>query len=247
MTQNNIVSFHNVTKEYQLYHSISYKEIILKRLQKKELRRKEIFTALQNISFDIKEGESVGIIGRNGSGKSTILGLIAKVLRPTLGTVEVKKRPSPLLELGGGFHPELNAYENIKLNGVLLGIPLSKINTKVEDIINFGEIREFANQPIRTYSSGMLARLGFSIITQLDPELLLIDEVLAVGDANFRNKCLEKMLSFKSKGTTIVLVSHNAEDIELICDRVIWIDKHQIKMEGKTEEILPIYRHFMGE
>jgi lipopolysaccharide transport system ATP-binding protein len=206
---------------------------------------KKYFTALEDISFSINEGECVGIIGRNGSGKSTTLGLMAGVMQPNSGTVEVSKKVSPLLELGGGFHHDLNAYENIKLNGVILGIPLKKVEEKIEDILAFSELGEFASQPIHMYSSGMLARLGFSIVTQLQPELLLIDEVLAVGDERFRLKCIELMRSFKEKGVTIVLVSHNAEDIQTLCDRVIWIDNHHIKMDGASADVLAAYHTFM--
>lgn len=239
------IRFNNVYKEYNLYHEISYKEIVFNLLTKKKNEYKKKFLALEDVSFSIKRGESVAIVGKNGSGKSTTLGLIAGVLKPTKGNVSIALPPSPLLELGGGFHPELNAYENIKLNGVLLGIDLSKIESKIEDILEFSELGEFADQPIRTYSSGMLARLGFSIITQLDPTLLLIDEVLAVGDAKFRQKCIDTMLSFKEQGVTIVFVSHNPEDIRILCDRVIWIDEHQVKMDGSTEEVLPKYIQFM--
>ncbi len=237
----NSVEFKNVSKSYKLYHNISYKDLVFNLFRKKKICTKEHFTALNNISFSIKKGETVGLVGRNGSGKSTILGLIAGVMKPNNGTVKVTQRVSPLLELGGGFHPELNAYENIELNGVLLGIPLQTIRLQMKEIIDFSELSEFADQPIRTYSSGMLARLGFSIVTQLQPELLLIDEVLAVGDATFRQKCIDRMLEFKNKGVSIVFISHNPSDIEILCDRVIWIENHQIKMDGQTDFVLKEY------
>jgi lipopolysaccharide transport system ATP-binding protein len=240
-----VVSFINVCKSYELYQDISYKEVIFNLFRKNKKETKSRFTALSNISFDIKEGESIGIIGRNGSGKSTTLGLIAGVMIPNSGKVIVNKPVSPLLELGGGFHPDLNAYENIELNGVLLGISLKKVKEKIDNIIEFAELGEFAKQPIHMYSSGMLARLGFSIVTQLEPELLLIDEVLAVGDERFRMKCLELMQTFKARGVTIVLVSHNSEDIKTLCDRVIWLDDHRIKMDGKCGDVLEAYHAFM--
>ncbi len=236
-----IISFQNVTKVYELYRNVSYKEIVFNLFRREKRNFKHDFTALEDISFDIKKGESVGIIGKNGSGKSTTLGLIAGVLRPNSGSVSVNESVSPLLELGGGFHPDLNAYENIKLNGVLLGISLQKIEQKIDSIIEFSELGEFAQQPIHVYSSGMLARLGFSIVTQLDPQLLLIDEVLAVGDEQFRAKCIELMLDFKRQGVTIVLVSHNPADIKAICDRVIWIDEHRIVADGVTDKVLEMY------
>ena len=242
----NVISFKNVTKLYTLYYNVSYKELLFNIFRKNKIKTKNYYKALENISFNIKEGESVGIIGKNGSGKSTILGLIAGVLKPNKGEVLVKKSVSPLLELGGGFHPELNAYENIELNGVLLGIPLKDIRENIQKIVEFAEIGEFANQPIRTYSSGMLARLGFSIVTQLQPEILLIDEVLAVGDSRFREKCINTMLEVKKKKVTIIFVSHNMDEIKALCDRVIWIDEHKIKMDGKTEDVIKEYIKFMN-
>ncbi len=241
-----IVEFKEVTKVYELYHNVSYKEILFNLFRKKRRDLKEYFTALEGISFSIKRGESVGIIGKNGSGKSTTLGLIAGVLKPNSGKVEVRESVSPLLELGGGFHPDLNAYENIKLNGVLLGMPLKKIEEKLDDIVAFAELGDFASQPIHVYSSGMLARLGFSIVTQLDPQLLLIDEVLAVGDEQFRAKCIGLMQQFKRDGVTIILVSHNPSDIKAICDRVIWIDEHKIVADGETDKILELYHEKYG-
>jgi len=237
----NVVEFINVTKKYTLFHNISYKEAIFNFFKKEKIKNKNMFLALDNISFSIKKGEAVGIVGKNGSGKSTILGLIAGVLKPNGGKVKVSTNVSPLLELGGGFHPDLNAYENIRLNGVLLGVELKKIEKNIDKIIEFAELNEFKNQPIRTYSSGMLARLGFSIVTQLDPQLLLIDEVLAVGDSKFREKCINTMLDFKKKNITIILVSHNPDDIKVLCDRVIWIDNHKIKMDDKTDIVLREY------
>ncbi len=237
----NSIEFKNVSKSYKLYYNVSYKDLFFNLFRRKKICVNKKFTALNNISFSIKKGETVGVIGRNGSGKSTVLGLIAGVIKPNHGIVNVSQRVSPLLELGGGFHPELNAYENIELNGVLLGISLQKIRLQMNEIIDFSELSEFADQPIRTYSSGMLARLGFSIVTQLQPELLLIDEVLAVGDAAFRQKCINRMLDFKKEGVSIVFVSHNPSDIEILCDRVIWIENHQIKMDGQTDLILKEY------
>lgn len=234
-----VIEFKNVYKEYKLIHNVSYKELLFSLISRKK-RNSLIhrFEALKNISFSIKKGETVGVIGRNGAGKSTLLSLIANVIKPTSGEIIVKGRVSPLLELGSGFHPELNAYENIRLNGVLLGIPLKEINKKIEDIIEFAELQDFAEQPIRTYSSGMVARLGFSVVTQLNPEILLIDEVLAVGDERFRQKCINTMFKFKKKDITTVFVSHNLEEVKLLCDRTIWIDNHRIRMDGDKNEVI---------
>ena len=244
--ENVAINLHKVTKIYKLIQNVSYKELIFSLFSHK--RRKNLyreFTALKEISFFVRRGETVGVIGRNGAGKSTLLSLIAGVIKPTSGKIEVNGRVSPLLELGSGFHPELNAYENIKLNGVLLGIPLRVIKNKIEDIIKFAELEEFADQPIRTYSSGMLARLGFAVVTQLNPEILLIDEVLAVGDERFRKKCVDLMFSLKDRKVTILFVSHNLHEVRMLCDRTIWIEDHRIKMDGTTAEVVDKFMEAM--
>ena len=241
-----VIRLDNVTKVYKLLYNISYKELLFSILSKRKRKSlKKEFVALKNISFSVDKGESIGIIGRNGAGKSTLLSLIAGVIKPTSGKLEVRERVSPLLELGSGFHPELNAYENIRLNGVLLGIPLKLINSKINDIIEFAELQDFADQPLRTYSSGMVARLGFSIVTQLEPEILLIDEVLAVGDERFRKKCIDVMLSFKERNVTILFVSHNLHEVEMLCERTIWIENHRIVMDDETSFVLKKYREVM--
>lgn len=199
------------------------------------------FEALCDISFEVHKGETFGIIGKNGAGKSTTLGLIAGVLKPTRGKVIVKGRISPLLELGAGFHQELTGRENIMLNGVLMGLTRAGVARKMDSIIDFSELGNFIDQPIRVYSSGMLARLGFSVVANLDPEILLIDEVLAVGDMNFQKKCIDKMMSFKKGGVTIIFVSHSMPDIEKICDRVAWLDNHTIKLMGNTKDVISNY------
>ena len=159
--------------------------------------------------------------------------------------MNVHGRVSPLLELGGGFHPDLTGIENIQLNGVLLGLSREQVANKTQSIIDFSELGNFIHQPVRTYSSGMMARLGFSVVAHLDPEILLIDEVLAVGDASFRKKCLTKMKEFKASGVTIILVTHSASDVEFLCDRVIWVENHKIKNDGPRSSILPLYTQSM--
>ncbi|MBG58963.1 MAG: sugar ABC transporter ATP-binding protein [Peredibacter sp.] len=241
-----IVEFSNVSKHYPHYHHITggLKNLIFN-LPKaiKEINEMR-FQALKDISFSINKGECVAFIGRNGAGKSTTLGLIAGVLKQNEGRVAVNGRVSPLLELGGGFHPELTGIENIKLNGVLLGLSRSKVDDKLEEIIDFSELGEFIHQPIRTYSSGMLARLGFSVIASLEPEILLIDEVLAVGDARFQEKCLKRMQAFKEEGVTIILVTHSISDVEKLCDRAIWINDNKIKMDESAQEVVKEYIKF---
>jgi lipopolysaccharide transport system ATP-binding protein len=196
---------------------------------------------LREISFQITKGECVGFIGRNGVGKSTLLGLIAGVLKPDSGKIVVKGRVSPLLELGAGFHPDLTGRENIILNGVLLGMTKAEVKAKLDFIVEFSGLKDFIDQPIRTYSSGMVARLAFSVIAHLDPEILLIDEVLAVGDVEFQKKSFQKILEFKEKGITIVLVSHSLDSIVKVCERAIWLENGGIKMDGEAKEVVSAY------
>jgi lipopolysaccharide transport system ATP-binding protein len=203
--------------------------------------RKSSFTALKDISFKVFAGETIGVIGINGAGKSTILGLLAGVLKPSSGQVIVDGRIAPLLELGAGFHPELSGRENILLNGILLGMLKREVEEKTDSIIEFSELEEFIDQPIRTYSSGMLARLGFSVAVHCDPDILLVDEVLAVGDQDFQKKCIEKMLIFKQEKKTIVFVSHNTDEILKVCDRAIWIDQGIVYRDGQPDEVINEY------
>lgn len=237
---NSIILFSNVYKSYPLYHHITggLKNFIF-HLPKgiRQLKSKK-YEALHDISFEIRKGETFGIIGRNGAGKSTVLGLIAGVLRPNQGTVKVMGRVSPLLELGAGFHPELSGRENIVLKGVLMGLSRAQVSEKLEEIIDFSELQDFIDQPIRVYSSGMLARLGFSVIVHLDPQILLIDEILAVGDSDFQRKCIARLDEFRNKGVTIVVVSHNMDHICRICDRVLWLENHATEMIGPGSEIV---------
>lgn len=238
-----IIKFSDVWKHYPYYHALSggIKHFLFNMPKYiRELSTKK-YQALEGVSFSICRGECVAIIGRNGSGKSTTLGMIAGVLRPNSGIVEISGRVSPLLELGGGFHPELSGRENILLNGVLLGLSQAQVAAKLQEIIEFSELQQFIDVPIRTYSSGMLARLAFSVVAHLDPEILLIDEVLGVGDLGFQKKCLEKILEFKKKGVTIVLVTHSVEEVKKVCDRTIWIDNHKVRMDGNSEDVIGEY------
>ncbi|MEF1207888.1 ABC transporter ATP-binding protein, partial [Photobacterium damselae] len=202
------------------------------------------YKVLKELSFEIEEGEAVAIIGKNGAGKSTILSLIAGVMKQSSGEVIINGNVAPMLELGGGFHFELTGRDNIILNGCLLGFSKKEIMSKLDDIIEFSELGMFIEQPIRTYSSGMLARLGFSIISQLDPDVIIIDEVLAVGDQDFQEKCYRKIKDFKENKATILLVSHNMSDVLNICDRVIWIEDHKVKEIGKPSDVVPKYLEY---
>lgn len=241
------IEFKAVTKSYPLYHHIGsgIKELIFNPKRALTLLSGRSYLAIEDINFTVNKGESVALIGRNGAGKSTSLGLVAGVIKPTVGSVTTKGRVASMLELGGGFHPELTGRENIRLNATLLGLRRKQLNERIDKIIEFSELGEFIDEPIRVYSSGMLAKLGFSVITQVDPDILIIDEVLAVGDYAFQKKCIETINKFKEKGVTILFVSHNLTDIEKICDRVIWIENHRLKASGNAGVILEQYRSSM--
>lgn len=243
-----VIEFKNVTKSYPLYHHIGsgIKELIFNPKRAFSLLSGRSYLAIEDISFTVEKGESVALIGRNGAGKSTSLGLVAGVLKPTSGKVNVVGRVASMLELGGGFHPELTGRENIRLNAVLLGLRRKEINARIDKIIEFSDLGEFIDEPIRVYSSGMLAKLGFSVITQVDPDVLIIDEVLAVGDISFQRKCMDTINEFKRKGVTILFVSHNMDDIEKICDRVIWIENHRLKEIGNAASVISSYKKAMS-
>jgi lipopolysaccharide transport system ATP-binding protein len=241
-----VIIFENVYKSYPTYHHITagFKNFLLnfsKALKVYQQRH----IVLRGISFEVKKGECVGFIGRNGAGKSTLLGLTARVLKPDSGKIVVKGRVSPLLELGAGFHPDLTGRENIILNGVLLGMPKKEVLSKIDEIIDFSGLKEFIDQPIRTYSSGMVARLGFSVIVHLDPDILLIDEILAVGDAEFQKKSYNKIIEFKEKGVTMVLVSHDLESVKRVCNRVIWLEGGVIREEGEPNVVVYNYYKYV--
>jgi lipopolysaccharide transport system ATP-binding protein len=237
------IRFDNVSKSYPRYLHVTrgLKASLLSLSQTVRAFKQEKFLALHSVSFEVEMGESVGLVGPNGSGKSTTLALIAGVLQAEAGRVNVRGHVCPLLELGAGFHYDLTGRENIVLNGILLGLTRREVTAKLHDIVAFSELEEFLDQPVRTYSSGMVARLGFSIAIHLDPDILLIDEILAVGDLHFQAKCREKMKWFKNRKTTIVLVSHSTSDIRELCDRVLWLDHGKLVREGTPNEIVPLY------
>lgn len=227
-----IIQFKNVTKKFSLQSQKTFKEFLPALFTGQPTKNQ--FTALQNISFSVNRGEVLGIIGPNGSGKSTILKLIAGVMTPTIGQVIVNGKVSPLIELGAGFHPELTGRENIYLNAAILGLTRKQTNQKIQAIIDFSELAEFIDQPIKHYSSGMYARLGFSIAVHVDPQILLIDEILAVGDQQFQQKCFIKMEEFKKQKTTILYVSHDLESIMSLCNRIIQLSRGKIVSHPKT-------------
>lgn len=204
-------------------------------------------TVLDGISFEINKGEAVGLIGRNGCGKSTLLKLLTKIIFPDEGTIESIGRVSSLLELGAGFHPDMSGRENIYTNAAIFGLKKKEIDKRINDIVQFSELEEFIDNPVRTYSSGMYMRLAFSVAINVDADILLIDEILAVGDVSFQKKCLEKICEIKKTGTTIVLVSHSMGQIETICDRIIWLENGKIRETGDPKEISALYQAVMEE
>jgi len=249
LSNNTVISLKGVSKQYRQINpqQMGIKNFILtlpRRLMGK-MPKKNLFSALETVSFDVKNGECFGIVGPNGSGKSTMLGLIAGVLKPSSGNIRTDGRISPLLELGAGFHPELSGRENIILNGILLGMTKVEIHKKYQDIVDFSELEDFIEQPLRTYSSGMVARLGFSVAIYVDPEILLIDEILSVGDIAFGKKCMDRMHDFLNKKTTILFISHNINAVETICTRVLWLDHGQIRMLGEAKYVCKEYKKVM--
>jgi ABC-type polysaccharide/polyol phosphate transport system ATPase subunit len=231
----------NLTKVFHVLHREgSVKSAAIKRILRR-LPHRSAFVALQDISFKIPKGQTVGVVGRNGSGKSTLLTLLSRIYRPTSGTIKVQGRVATLLELGAGFHPEFTGLENIFLNGVILGMPRAELEKRLPQIIEFAGLEEFIDTPVKHYSSGMTARLGFSVATHLEPDVLLVDEVLAVGDAEFQEKCYRKIEEFKRKGVTIFFVSHDMDAMRRVCDRVLWIEDHIIKKDGPALEVIAEY------
>ncbi|KAB8317524.1 ABC transporter ATP-binding protein [Tolypothrix campylonemoides VB511288] len=202
---------------------------------------REEFWALKDVSFEIKQGDRVGIIGRNGAGKSTLLKILSRITEPTTGRISIKGRVASLLEVGTGFHPELTGRENIYLNGAILGMSKAEIQRKFDEIVDFAEVEKFLDTPVKRYSSGMYVRLAFAVAAHLEPEILVVDEVLAVGDAQFQNKCLGKMEEVGKQGRTVLFVSHNMATINSLCEKAIWLSNGSVKMEGKTEQITNQY------
>ena len=215
------------------------KEYLVQALQGK-LQYKE-FWALQDISFSVAKGEVLGLVGANGAGKSTMLKVISGILKPTRGTVTVHGNIVPMLELGSGFDLELSGRENIFLNGAILGYSEEFLKGKYQEIVDFSELGEFIGMPLRNYSSGMVTRLAFSIATVVKPDVLIVDEILSVGDASFQHKSKERMMELMSGGTTVLLVSHSAEQVTELCSRAIWLEKGRMKMIGSAEEVCRAY------
>jgi len=237
-----IVRFDRVSKRFMLHHERprSFQELFLNALHLKRTSREE-YWALRDVSFEVRRGEMVGIIGPNGAGKSTVLKLLSRIIEPSAGTITVDGRVSALLELGAGFHPDLTGRENIYLNGSILGLTRNEMDRTFHDILDFSEMERFIDVPVKHYSSGMYMRLGFSIAIHLRPDILLVDEVLAVGDQAFQRRCLDRIGEMKRQGVTILFVTHALDQVRALCDRAIWLDKGQIQADGATEAVLEQY------
>jgi len=245
------VQVQDVYKFYKKYADrhkfLTIKSAMINKTLFGDLQLSERFEALRGVSFDVKSGKTLGIIGENGSGKSTMLKILAGISKPTSGSVVTKGRISALIELGAGFHPEISGRENIFINGVILGLTRKEIQEKYAEIVQFAELEDFIDHPVKGYSSGMFMRLGFSIAINVNPDILLIDEVLAVGDASFVPKCLDKINEFRRHGKTIIFVSHDLSTVERICDEVIWLKKGQVEMSGYPKRVVDAYLEYVGK
>lgn len=240
----NAIVVKNMSKDFKLIYDKP--NTLKERLVFWKSTKKEFRHVLKNINLNIKKGETVALIGTNGSGKSTLLKLMTKIIYPTKGTIRTNGKLTSLLELGAGFHPDFTGRENIYFNASIFGLSAAEIDSRVDDIIKFSELEDFIDAPVRTYSSGMYMRLAFSVAINVDAEILLIDEILAVGDQHFQDKCFEKLHELKNSGRTIVIVSHSLNSIEKLCDRAIWIYDGEVRLDGTTKDVIFEYLKACG-
>ncbi len=245
MQPENAIEVNHVTKSFKVY--LDKGNTLKEKVLFKKRRRYEERKVLKDISFQVKKGEAVGLIGHNGCGKSTTLKLLTRIMYPDAGEIKMSGRVSSLIELGAGFHEDMSGRENIYINASIFGLSRKEIDERMEAIINFSELQDFIDNPVRTYSSGMYMRLAFSVAINVDADILLVDEILAVGDVNFQAKCFNRLREIKGQGTTIVIVSHSMDQIEQICDRSIWIHEGDIRRQGRPRDVHPEYLDFMGE
>ena len=240
----NAIELTSVTKIYRRFGGRQFatlKSALLQRSLVRDLSPSETFTALDNISLTIPAGHTYGVIGRNGSGKSTALKIVAGITKPTTGQVRVRGRISALIELGAGFHPEISGRENVYINGTMLGLSKREIARRFDEIVAFAELENFIDAPVKTYSSGMYMRLGFAVAIHADPEVLLVDEVLAVGDEGFNRKCLDKFAELRRAGKTILLVTHSLGVVERFCDTALWLDRGRARAHGDPRRVIGAY------
>jgi len=238
------IELSHVSKTYRRYGARRFatlKSALLGRSLLRELRPDQTFLALNDVSFRVAKGSAFGVIGRNGSGKSTALKLVAGITKPTSGSVRVDGRVSALIELGAGFHPEISGRENVFINGIMLGLSKRDIEKRFDEIVDFAEVREFIDAPVKTYSSGMYMRLGFAVAVNVNPDVLLVDEVLAVGDEAFTHKCLDRFRDFRRRGKTVLLVSHSLGLVERLCDEAVWLDAGEKHAEGDSKRVVDAY------
>ena len=238
------IELRNVSKIYRRYSGRQFatlKSALLQRSILRDLKPSETFPALSDVSFSVPRGSTFGVIGRNGSGKSTALKLVAGITKPTSGTVRVEGRISALIELGAGFPPEISGRENVFINGIMLGLTKRQIQDRFDEIVDFAELREFIDAPVKTYSSGMYMRLGFAVAIHVDPDVLLVDEVLAVGDEGFTHKCLDKFAELRRRGKTILLVTHSLALVERFCDTALWLDGGRVHGHGDPKRVVDAY------
>ena len=247
----NAIELVNVTKIYRRYarrkQFATLKSALLKGSLIQDLQPEETFPALQGVSFNVPAGRTYAVIGRNGSGKSTALKLVAGITKPTTGTVKVVGRISALIELGAGFHPEISGRENVYINGIMLGLTKREVTRRFDEIVEFAELQDFIDAPVKTYSSGMYMRLGFAVAIHVDPDVLLVDEVLAVGDEGFTHKCLDKFGEFKRRGKTILLVTHSLALVERFCDEALWLDSGKVRGSGDPKRVVGAYLTDVGK
>ena len=241
----NAIELVNASKIYRRFsHRKQFstlKSALLSRSLIRDLTPAETFPAVRNVTFSVPRGQTLGVIGRNGSGKSTLLKLVAGIAKPTTGTVKVNGRISALIELGAGFHPEISGRENVFINGIMLGLTKREITRRFDEIVEFAELEEFIDAPVKNYSSGMYMRLGFAVAIHVDPDVLLVDEVLAVGDEGFTHKCLDKFAEFKRRGKTILLVTHSLGLVEKFCDEALWMDAGRMRVQGDPKRVVGAY------
>ncbi|MCQ5129395.1 ABC transporter ATP-binding protein [Butyricicoccus faecihominis] len=239
-----IIEVKNMSMQFNLSSEKieSLKEYVIKLLRGKLMFNE--FYALRNVTFSVEKGSAVGVLGANGSGKSTLLKVISGIYPPSVGSVEVNGTVAPLIELGAGFDPDLTARENVFLNGAVMGFQKEFVKSKYNEIVDFSELHDFMDVPIKNFSSGMSARLGFSVATLVHPDILIVDEVLGVGDAAFQRKCEEKMHELRSDGTTMLFVSHSIEQVREICDYAVWLNHGEVAMQGKCAAVCDAYEHW---
>ncbi len=245
MEEQYAIKVDNITKKFKIYYdkgkTLKEKVLFSKR------RNYEERIVLDGISFKVKKGEAIGLIGHNGCGKSTTLKMLSRIMYPDSGSIEMNGRVSSLIELGAGFHPDMSGKENIYINASIFGLTKKEIDKRLKDIIEFSELEEFIDNPVRTYSSGMYMRLAFSVAINVDADILLIDEILAVGDANFQAKCFNRLREIKATGVTIILVTHDTDTVERFCDEAIWINEGKIIKAGRSDKVTDAYLNFMND